>query len=257
MGLLTLADGAEDAAALFSLGIDLATQWNESAAGSPDVGYGFKILSVQDDCETVCALGTRVLKAYFSDPPSAFKRVAAVIVIGRLFPFIGFDPERANESESHRWLARLMVTMVPLVLRSIDTTVTPCHLPRKSQTVTLKGFKRWPSVHVKAEFIEWMSSLDSLPDIVATAERKGDIIADQRLARMIMAASLIIENAYYCMECAPATPTDDQIRTKCLPCIEKISTDIDLMYEGVMLEPPPADSKTFGTVDRPTATRPP
>jgi len=240
MGLMTITDGEEDVAALYNLGLDLAAQWNESAAGS-EMGYGFQVQSVEDDCKKVCTIGTRVLKDYFSDPPSAFKRTAAVIVLGRLFPFIGFIPERSDASDEHRWLARLMVTMVPVALRSIKVSVVPCQFPHTPINVTLKGFKQWPSVHVKAEFIEWMSSLDSLPDLTDAGLKEGDAkVADQRLARMIMAASLIIENAYYCMECAPAIPTAEQLRTKCFPCIEKISTSIDLVYEKLMIEPPPA-----------------
>ena len=281
MGLLTITDGADDVAALTARAKDVALLWNKTRA----VDHGFKLVVGTDETAEACKIGSRVLKKHFSDPPSAFKRTAAVLVIGRLFPFIGPTPEPSPIQNYHRWMARIMSLLMPSILASVKVRLTPCLPPRKENFTRIPPFTKWPSQHVKAEFLEWMTSLDSFPWLTEsgpdgfqlladprfvsifpwlthppTDEEKQAIVAekrlarfaswitnlpttndiqefsDQRLARMIMATSLIIENAYYCAECMPPKGENKHVRTQCYTCIERIATDLDLTFQNWLVE---------------------
>jgi hypothetical protein len=281
MGLLTLEAGANDVQALISCVRRVADIWNESRA----VDFGFRLMVGEDESRNACEIGTRILGKFFADPPSAFKRTAAVLVIGRLFPFIGPAPEPRRVEDYHRWMARIMFLLMPSVLASIKVKLTPCTPPRTESFVRLPRFKKWPSRHVRAEFMEWMTSLDSFPWLAVSgregaghfadprftsmcpwltqrptqdelqavvSDKRLERIAswmtnlpskedlqdfyDQRLARMIMATSLIIENAYYCMECQPDEKDRRLVRNQCYTCIEKIGTDLDLTFEHWIIE---------------------
>jgi len=281
MGLLTLKDGPDDVHALIARAADIATIWNESRA----VEHGFHLQVGEKEAANACEIGSRVLKTHFSDPPSAFKRTAAVLVIGRLFPFIGLDPVPYSLPTYHKWMARIMHLMMPSVLASIKVRLTPCEHPRREQFRTLPPFTAWPSPHVKAEFLEWLTSLDSFPWLAPvtsdgsqgnadppsgnifpwlanppTTEEMTVLVAekrlarvcswltnlptseairdfsDQRLARMVMATSLIIENAYYCSERLPQKADPNHVCYQCYTCIEKIATDLDLTFQNWIVE---------------------
>lgn len=213
MGLLTVHSGEQDYIALSKLTRQVLDKWNAAAgrmvpAAKLEVGFNRLV--------EVCDYGTVLLEQHFSNPPSAFKRVAALIVLGRLHPFLTFDPPQPLPVRT-KFLPRAMMLFLPIGLRAQMVERTP------GSPTPLTAKFRFPSNHYLLDFVKWLRTLEApepWPDAMSS-KGAGRILFDQRrLVRMVWATSLVIENVYYGSEeyGFPAPPA--VLRGKCGQCLE-------------------------------------
>jgi hypothetical protein len=243
MGLLVSGNLEEDKKAIIRVADRVSILWNEHGGEE----FGFKIRHGSDQIEYCSRRACEILRRHFPDPPGPFKRVAALLVFGRLYPFFEFDPPRRSDQENEEWLARIVALMLPVSLRLLHADISS-----KKEVQTLKSMDAWkgfPSVHYKVEFLafmqwldnlEWFSDcLDGLPENVITEVKQRmrmDEVIDNRLARMILATSLIIEACYYGSEILPKQSDQAHLRGKCLGCIDPKGDTTALSYDARLFE---------------------
>ena len=126
-----------------------------------------------------CNEGTQLLDAFFSAPAGAFKRVATLVVVARTMPFFTFIPTPPLQ-DRQRLLSEALVLLVPVALRMLRVNkFTP---PKDDAWESLDQWQGFSSFHAESHFralIEWLASSPR-----------------EDLGRMILAISLIIEEAY-------------------------------------------------------------
>lgn len=242
MGLLVDGDVNCDVNAVASVARRVVYNWNTH--GGPS--HGFSITWGREQIQQCCERAATIFQGKcFPSTPGPFKRVAALIVLGRLNPFIGFSPPLQVQVDDNRWLSRIMALFIPITLSRLKLNIANAAEP--SRCVWLDKFSGFPSAHTKLDFINWLTWLDSMnwsKNGADAVRMEFTEFPDQRLARMILATSLILEGYYYCMEGLPQRPLPDLIRGKCrgfLKALDLTSLTYDsLLFQPASPAPPPA-----------------
>jgi hypothetical protein len=78
--------------------------------------------------------------------------------------------------------------------------------------VVLDKWKGYPSPHFKLEFIQLIQWLDNFD---FQSFDPTDSVKINRVARIVLAVALILENCYYTSETPLSPPSPDSIRGKC------------------------------------------
>lgn len=231
MGLLAV-DQQEDVNLVLDITEAVASWWNQHKRAE----WGFGICGVLERTQICCEKGHRLLGLdHFAENPSPFKRVAAFLVLGRLFPFIEFEFDSADggftDEERHAWTVRFMALMIaPALRKSIVDPGNANHV--------LKEWDEFPSLHYLLEFFAWLRWLDvehyrTTLGIASSWES----FSQERLVRMVMGCALMLEACYYVSE---GTAAPDGLRTRAMNCLNSIDEDLrmDLYYNYL----PPTES---------------
>ena len=181
----------------------VAEWWN----ADHDRDYGFELTLSEPSALALCQKAADLFanheECFFPQHPSLFKRVATYLVLGLLYPFMDFraasvpgEARRRNampmtEHDKRTWRVRFMVDTFPALMARLKT-----ELPTGYAKVSWCGF---PSDHVRLEFFNWLKWLDSFEQYRGRfdTEEEWQGFVNRRLARMIMATSLIIEVCVY------------------------------------------------------------
>ena len=224
MGLLSSDSGEKDLSAAEFAATGIQGWWN----GKQSPVYGFKLALYRKSLQNCCDIGARLFGSnYFANPPGPFKRAAAFIVIGRLFPFFQFVPmvngPPMDKRERHAWLSRMMALAIPSVLERTRSEIG-------GKWIALNKWNGFPSLHYKLEFLAWFRWLDGFEQYKAQfAAHDWDAFCQKRLARMVMATSLMIESCYY--NTASTIPHDLCGNTSaCFNHLEE-EHELDLIYD--------------------------
>jgi hypothetical protein len=215
MGLLHDKAGQEDYDAILTLARSVAEVWN--TFGGTD--HGFRVRVGEKEVQECCSLGHEILitSKKFPNPPGPFKRVAALVVLARLYPFFELDPPPPYPQACQIWLARVIGLLIPATLSTLEVNISKDKTnPKWEQLNNWRGFA---SPHYKIEFLvflQWLDGLSWIRPIID--EQLWQSIRKDRLARMILATSLIIEANYYCTE--TGAPNANHLRGKCKGCVE-------------------------------------
>jgi hypothetical protein len=233
MGLLSEESGPPDTEAAFAVAQHVQTWWNTRQAPV----YGFNLKIWRGSVTKACEVGNNLFSGkYFSRTPGPFKRVAAFTVIGRLYPFFSLVPLAGMEAdtianvlpktprEQHAWLARMMALAIPAVLRCTRVYID-------GEWRVLDEWRGFPTLHYKLEFLAWLRWLDAFEQyrdhFASSAEWSA--FSEKRLARMVMATSLMVESCYY-QEPIVGSP---QIRGNTARCFDQLEEEhaLDTIYD--------------------------
>jgi hypothetical protein len=225
MGLLSTQSGSLDVQHAQLIADCVAEDWNSV---QKDL-YGIMLWINPHGIKKCCQIGTQLFEnGFFPPQPGPFKRVAAFVVLGRLYPFFKMTGREAPQTEHERqaWLARFMGLLVPAALRTMKVFIN-------NKWTTLEGWKGFPSPHYKLEFLAWLRWLDhferyrpKFPDLAEWTR-----FSSERLARMVMSTALMLEACYY-------IDVADQlsgIRAQVSGCLANLneSQEIDLIYDYI------------------------
>lgn len=217
MGLLDTQSGQPDVDRAVGVAASVCGIWN-TRCGS---GWGFQLKAHVPDIRVVCNLGGELLRTnkYFPTEPGPFKRAAAFLVFGRLYPFYSTNNGEGtgfSETERHNWNTRFLVLSIGPVLRQTHLMLDgqPHHI--------MQGWKGFPSLHYLLEFLVWLRWLDDFQRFEKCFPGDWPLISSQRLARMVMSTALILEACYYDSK----SPFPNS-------CLKNLSTEqlIDLRYD--------------------------
>lgn len=192
MGLLVTVSEKEDLEAIEDIADDVATLWNEY--GGKDYGFGVAYDTAR--IKQCYDKALPILGSFFPNPPGPFKRVATLLVFGRLYPFFYFTGRNLSPKETQEWLSRIVALMLPISLSTLKVNIST-HKDVDTW-VALDKWSGFPSVHYKVEFLgflEWLDNFQWLLVRIPASDHK--MVIDNRLARMTLALSLIIESCYY------------------------------------------------------------
>jgi len=206
--------------------------WNEYGGDA----NGFSISVGEKELRYCCDKGAEVLETYFSHPPSPFKRVGAFVVLARLFPFFGFTKSPPTPVAKNQWYARLAALLIPPTLRGMKVDVSDDDQHEK--WMLLDKWTGFPSPHVKVEFLAWLEWLDPLqgvPPPSGMPREDWESLLNDRLARMILRTSLLIENMYYLCEISAKVGTEGCLRGQCRRCMKGINLT-GLNYDGILYQ---------------------
>ena len=224
MGLLDDSGADRDYEVLLDVAWGVAELWNNF--GGPQKHH-FVLRIGENELRECCRRGDEILiqSRRFPNPPSPFKRVAALVVLARLFPFFELDPATEYHQEQI-WLSRLSALLIPGAISVLEVNLSEDPANPKWTPGKWNGFA---SPHYKIEFIKFIQWLDNFDWLVLGTEgEKWKQTKRERLARMVMAVSLIIEANYYIGETGPPKP--EYLRGKCKLCI-KPADSVDLTYD--------------------------
>ena len=238
MGLLSAESGEKDLAFAFRTAVEIQRWWNEKQAGS----YGFELALYKQSVAHCCELVTRLFDGnYFSNPPGPFKRAAAFVVIGRLYPFFQMVPVEEIPTEQlahvllqmarerHAWLARFMTLAIPAILRR-----TKAQIGDDDEWKVLSDWNGFPSLHYKLEFLAWLRWLETLDNFRQNFTKTDwDLFTEKRLARLIMSLSLMIEACYYYRPSGDRSGICGNI-ARCLRNLEE-EHELDILYDTPIL----------------------
>ena len=190
-------DKVEDAQAILRFANLVATLWNEN--GGPD--FGFEIRVGENEVKRCCNEARHVLveSGMFPIPPGPFKRVAALIVCARLFNFFDFVPKPVSAQERDAWQARIVALLIPVGLSVLEVNVSKTEGVQR--WVKLDKWKGFVSHHYKIEFLaflQWLEICDWANQSMGQNEWR--LFRTKRLARMVLATTLILEANYYAGE---------------------------------------------------------
>jgi len=215
MGLLDDRGGDYDYQAVFDIAWPIAQIWNNFGGEN----HGFKLKVGKTQIKECCRIGDEVLiqSKKFPNCPSPFKRVAALIVAAKLFPFYEQVPAPPYPAVQQIWLSRLVALLIPGALSVLAINVSDNEkIPDLKQMDHWNGFA---STHYKIEFLKFLQWLDSFDWVKVQGDREmWKSINRERMARMIMGVSLIIEANYYIGEVGPPKP--EHLRGKCKQCLK-------------------------------------
>ncbi|MGA2684078.1 MAG: hypothetical protein ABSF51_03400 [Verrucomicrobiota bacterium] len=177
---------------VFEFGIE---QWNSNWAGQQGVVIGVN----KEAVEVASTLGGKIMYDSFPTSPDAFKRVAALLVMMALHPFVigrAADPKgmyvRVLQGDDLRPFAiRFVVDSLPLIFGLLDQNVTKDGI---DTWVTLNKWKGFRSNDLRDEFIKLLYSI-SKSDVIVW---EGPVLKyrQDRLSRGILAVSLTLKAAY-------------------------------------------------------------
>ena len=218
MGLMVLESGKPDSDRVLVIARTVSTLWNKY--GGVDNGFYIKI--GEREVSQCCERGEAILAKFSCSKcnPGPFKRVAALVVLSRLFPFFGLTSS-PKVGTRVQWMARLSAMLIPSALRSLRVNISTVENPDKTPTwVSLNKWKGFPSPHYKVDFLAWLAWMDKLDNVQLSRisgfdQESEETIRDARLARMILVTALMLEACYYCGETLNMTPSKTDIRGKC------------------------------------------
>lgn len=222
-----------DWAALRRIAKQVARLWDEGGGGQ----HGFDLSIGERELRNCCSKGSTLLETYFSNPPSPFKRVAALVVLARLSPFIG-DTRGSKVGQQNGWRALVAALLIPSALRAMKVNIA--EQSEAQNWIVLDKWKGFPSAHVKVEFLAWLEWLDpfqniGLPDKVP-AETWESMLND-RLARMILATSLMLENMYYLNEAQVNAQSGAAcLLGQCRRCMQGVTNLTGVTYDSMLVD---------------------
>jgi len=227
MGLLSSINGPPDWAYTVYAADCVAEDWNASLANI----HGFKLFVNHPSIVAACQQANDLFSSgLFPAQPGPFKRAAAFVIMGRLYPFYLFKGELADEisKDEHQraqWLARLMALSIPAVLSMTQVKIG-------ENRVILNDWQGFPSPHYKLEFVAWLRWLDNFDRYkkMFLQAKEWQTFSMERLARMVMSTSLMIEACYYIN---PNAPRANSIQSKVTDCLSSLDEDqtLDLIYD--------------------------
>jgi hypothetical protein len=215
MGLLDDRGGTYDSDAVFDVAWGIAQLWNNFGGEQ----HAFKIKVGKAQIKECCRLGHDLLiqSKKFPNPPSPFKRVAALVVTAKLFPFYELVPSPHSQAVKQIWLARIVALLIPGALSILEVNISDNE--KRPDLKPLDNWNGFASPHYKIEFLKWLQWLDRLEWVTVQGDRETwDQLNKERTARMIMGTSLIIESNYYIGETGPPKP--EYLRGKCKQCLK-------------------------------------
>jgi hypothetical protein len=224
MGLLVQEDGVVDYQAVSDVVESIAKWWKINK--EPD--WGFEFFAVRSKIEYCSDFGSRLFKSgYFAENPSPFKRVAAFLVICRLHPFFCYKFSEGikfeTPTEEIAWNVRLLALSIPSILANQEVLL-------ENKRVPLPAWTEFPSLHYLLEFFAWLRWITRMQEHQPkfSADEWQEIYL-QRVARMVLACSLMIEASYYAAE----NRSQDSIRNLIMPCLNDLDENlrIDLYYD--------------------------
>jgi hypothetical protein len=228
MGLFSDSAEQDQGIALRSADV-IADQWNRHAASI----YGFQVFIRSKKISQLCQVGARLFENgdVFPRQPGPFKRTAAFLVLGRLYPFFQFSgkPEHLPKGdEVVAWTVRLLALTIPVILRQLTVQLN-------GTTQTLHEWKGFPSPHYQLEFFALLRWLDNGEEYETLFP--ADTWARfsfHRQARMVMATSLMLEASYY-LNGQETTQVQSQVSR----CLTNLSDEqqLDLIYVYNLLNP--------------------
>ncbi len=234
MGLLTIKTGQEDYDAVEFVAEQVAILWNDF--GGQD--HGFRVVVSKADIKKICDKSNEVLTKFFPTPPSPFKRVAALLVFGRLYPFFGFEPRQISSDLHDKWLSRILALLIPATLPNLEVNLSS--QPSKTEKwVRLNNWTGFPSAHFKIEFLlflEWLQN-HHWPAI----DEKWEDETAKRIARIILSCALQLESCYYLCEWVvlPDGKTKKglvRVQGSCLGCLHANLDLTPLSYDIRLLQ---------------------
>jgi len=231
MGLLAIKNGNEDHQAVLDIANGVAILWNQH--GGTD--HGFSLLIGRNQVVDCCTHGTKLLDRHFSRPPGPFKRIAALVVLARLDPFFQFEPNPPSVAARAEWLARICALLIPAAFSVLRVNIARSDEDEK--WVNLDQWNGFPSPHMKMDFISWLQWLDNFDDIARPLNIEPadwNFRLEERVGRMILATSLMLESFYYCSEGCSTPPSPQHLRSKCRACLEGITDLTPLAYDSLM-----------------------
>lgn len=242
MGLITTANGADDVDAVRVLANEVAALWNEN--GGKD--FSFTLRVGRRNIQKCCDHGTKLLRRFCpaGNEPGPFKRVATLVVLSRLEPFFEITPPKSG-SDKTQWLARISALLIPVALKALRVDVSGGKKVKIWER--LDNWKGFPSPHFKADFLAWLSWMDTLcwldsefPE--AARKEKWLRVKEDRIARMILVTALILESCYYYGEINSGVAVMKQICGKCRsflgnPDLTSITYD-STIYSNYSKKPP-------------------
>ena len=175
--------------------------WNKNQAPV----YGFSLRVSEAAVRACCNQATDLFsRGVFPDNPGPFKRMATYLVLGRLTPFFtfrsGFNDTNGrwiegccptDEQEHVAWITRMLVLSIPFTFAKLYVHI-------QGRDIPLGQWNGFPSSHYRLEFMGWLRWLDGYsqlkPHLPSLSWGKFN---DDRLARMIMSTSLMLESCYY------------------------------------------------------------
>lgn len=215
MGLIASATGVQDYNAVRSIASEVARLWNENGGDS----YGFTIEVGKNNIQRCCDHGAELLRRFCPNgkEPGPFKRVATLVVLSRLEPFFQLNPQKTG-IEKNQWLSRISALLIPPSLKGLRVDVS--NGGKIKVWERLDHWRGFPSPHYKADFLAWLSWMDTLCWLDAEfhepeQKKKWHKIKQDRIARMILVTALILEACYYCGEKDAGVPPRSQICGKC------------------------------------------
>lgn len=245
-GLLTNTPGSTDQAAALEIADIVATWWNVKQAKAYGFGFVISESKVKQCCEKAGELFERNI---FPEPPGPFKRIATFLVLGRLFQFFQIRPGYPEDGKwvatdfkpdpmhNDAWVARMLVMTIPVIFSGMYVDIG-------KERVLLDEWKNFPSLHYRLEFMALLRWLDLNDSHKAnfTDKKTWEDITNDRLTRMIMAVSLIIEACYYLSSKEGAS---NKIQSKDSHCLQDLDEDLrlDLYYDRPEGKPPDLDMK--------------
>lgn len=225
-GILAETPGDKDVEALMFLADAVGQWWNEKRA--PD--WGFSVRVSEQKIRECCDQGGALFSTgTFPDSPGPFKRLSTLIVLGRLFPFFQFKAGFAKNGtwqeghaaptgeEETAWVVRMMVLTIPFAFPKMVVSID-------GKEQVLDEWNGFPSSHYRLEFMGWLRWLDGCEDFQPFFEKspeKWTKFCSERLARMVMSTSLMLEACYY------LSPVPDDHRARLLQSGYSGSKDLD------------------------------
>lgn len=184
-------DHESDVGLILSICEEACEDWNIRFSGKEGVVLGVK----REGVEAICRVGGRILALCFPAKPSAFKRVSALLIMMCLHPWLivrrvgseGVYDQIVFGDSIRDFAVDFMVDTVPIVLSTLESYVG-------TEWVALTNWQGFISQEFKNEFVvflRWLGNSDLL-----TYSLGSPIYNDDRLARIILGTSLILESTY-------------------------------------------------------------
>ena len=222
-GLLAKQSGKVDYDAATSVTDAVARVWNEKFART-----GITLYTSRSAVEHICDLGKDLFASgAFADMPGPYKRVAAFTVLARLFPVfkpIFAYPESPEGAKA--WEARFVLLSMASCMEILEAVLD-------GETVALPPWLGFPSLHYRLEFLTWIRWLDFSDGFGSGTGESAEWrqFQHQRLARMVMATSLIIEAAHYAGDDGKPKPVQGRTAS-CFRDLDE-ETRLDLFFDKI------------------------
>ena len=203
-GLLYELQGDQDYEKAFFVADVVCEMWNKSCSHI----NGITLQASRADLIKCCDIGSELfLGDSFPDIPGPYKRIAAFLVIGRLYPFFIPTYEKSlgeiTRDEQTQWMTRFMSLTIPIIFdrMTVDLGEGPVPLPK------WKGF---PSAHYRLEFfslLRWLDNMEWLQGKLPASDCDTlEIVKWPNLARMVLSVSLSLESCHYISELNDGSP---------------------------------------------------
>jgi len=232
-----------DCAAVAKVAEAVAIAWNEKSSDALDFTLTYQRRKIESICELARNFSAH---GVFPSPPGPFKRVALLLVLGRLYPFFTLVPYASDEDaglesplKRDAWNCRMMLLTVPAALHGITITLDEAE-------IELPPFEGFPSPHYKLDLLTWLKWMDhggKLSKIVSDKEA-WEKFTGQRLVRMVLTTSLILEACYYLSTTEVKLGFEHAVQGKADACLkaaldadETGEIKLDLNFDRYFLNP--------------------